>query len=65
VGLTRRGFTKEQMERIENIYRALYKNGMNTTQAVEYIEKEFDPSAEKEYILDFVRNSKRGIIRAR
>jgi UDP-N-acetylglucosamine acyltransferase len=65
VGLTRRGFTKEQMERIENLYRALYKNGMNTTQAIAYIEKEFEPSAEKEYIIGFVKGSARGIIRAR
>ncbi|MBE0676420.1 MAG: acyl-ACP--UDP-N-acetylglucosamine O-acyltransferase [Bacteroidales bacterium] len=65
VGLTRRGFTKEQTEEIENIYRALYKNGMNTSQAVAFIEKEFKPSPEKEYIVNFVKSSTRGIIRSR
>ncbi|MBM3419844.1 MAG: acyl-[acyl-carrier-protein]--UDP-N-acetylglucosamine O-acyltransferase, partial [Bacteroidetes bacterium] len=65
VGLTRRGFSKEQMEEIEKVYRALYKNGMNTTQATEFIEREFAPSAERDYILGFVKNSQRGIIRAR
>lgn len=65
VGLTRRGFTKEQTEAIENVYRALYKNGMNTGQAVAYIEKELPASAERDYIVEFVRNSQRGIIRAR
>ena len=65
VGLTRRGFTKEQTESIENVYRALYKNGMNTSQAVEYIAKELPASAERDYIVEFVRNSQRGIIRAR
>lgn len=65
VGLTRRGFTREQMERIEMIYRALYKDGRNTSQAMEFIEKEFEPSIERDYILSFVKGSTRGIIRAR
>lgn len=65
VGLTRRGFTKEQTERIENVYRALYKNGMNTSQALAYIEAEFPSSPERDYILNFVKGSKRGIIRSR
>lgn len=65
VGLTRRGFTKEQMEGIENVYRSLYKNGMNTSQAVAFIEKEIASSPEKDYIVEFVKNSKRGIIRSR
>ena len=64
VGLTRRGFEKERIDEIHNIYRAIYQKGMNTTQALEYIEKEFKPSADREYILEFVRNSERGIIRA-
>lgn len=65
VGLTRRGFTKEQMEHIENIYRALYKNSMNTSQALGFIEKEIKPSQERDYIIQFVKNSQRGIIRSR
>ena len=65
VGLTRRGFTKEQMEGIENVYRALYKNGMNTSQAVAFIEKELASTPETDYIVGFVKNSKRGIIRSR
>jgi UDP-N-acetylglucosamine acyltransferase len=64
VGLNRRGFEKERIDEIHNIYRAIYQMKMNTTQALEYIEKEFKPSADKEYILGFIRNSKRGIIRA-
>ena len=39
VGLTRRGFEKERIDEIHNIYRIIYQNGMNTSQALEYIEK--------------------------
>ena len=63
VGLTRRSFPKERIDNIHNIYRAIYQNGMNVSQALEYIEKEFAPSADREYIIDFIRKSERGIIR--
>ena len=63
VGLTRRGFAKERIDEMHSIYRAVYQNGMNTSQALEYIEKEFKSSPDRDYILDFIRKSERGIIR--
>jgi len=65
VGLTRRGFEKERIDEIHNIYRAIYQKGMNISQALDYVEKEFKPSSDRDYILDFIRRSARGIIRAR
>jgi UDP-N-acetylglucosamine acyltransferase len=65
VGLTRRGFEKERIDEIHEIYRAIYQQGMNISQALEYIEKEFKPSADRDYILEFIKKSDRGIIRAR
>jgi UDP-N-acetylglucosamine acyltransferase len=63
VGLTRRGFEKDRIDEIHNIYRVIYQDGMNFSQALEYIEKEFKPSPDRDYIVSFIRNSKRGIIR--
>jgi len=63
IGLTRRGFEKERIDSIHNIYRVIYQNGLNTTQALNQIEKEISPSPDREYILEFIRNSVRGIIR--
>ncbi|HBC79724.1 MAG TPA: acyl-[acyl-carrier-protein]--UDP-N-acetylglucosamine O-acyltransferase [Bacteroidales bacterium] len=63
VGLTRRGFEKERIDLIHNIYRAIYQNGMNLSQAVEFIEKEISQSADRDYILEFIHKSERGIIR--
>jgi UDP-N-acetylglucosamine acyltransferase len=65
VGLTRRGFEKERIDEIHNIYRALYQNNMNLSQALEYVEKEFRQAPDRDYIIDFIRNSERGVIRAR
>jgi UDP-N-acetylglucosamine acyltransferase len=63
VGLTRRDFEKERIDEIHNIYRIIYQNKMNITQALDYLEKEFKPSADKDYITEFIRKSERGIIR--
>jgi hypothetical protein len=38
---------------------------MNFSQALEYVEKEFKPSQDRDYILEFIRKSERGVIRAR
>jgi len=65
VGLTRRGFDKERIDEIHNIYRALYLSKMNVTQALEFIEKEFKPSPDRDYIISFFRTSERGVIRTK
>lgn len=62
VGLLRRGFTEEQVNEIKDIYDALYFQGMNVSQAVEFIEAHFPASEHRDTILRFIRNSKRGII---
>ncbi|MDP4222679.1 MAG: acyl-ACP--UDP-N-acetylglucosamine O-acyltransferase [Bacteroidota bacterium] len=63
IGLSRRGFEKERIDEIHKIYRAIYQNGMNVSQALGYIEKEIAYSPDRDYILEFIRKSERGIIR--
>ncbi|MBR4089224.1 MAG: acyl-[Bacteroidales bacterium] len=63
VGLRRRGFTVEQIERIKNIYKVIYQSGLNVTDACKKVEAEFEESVEKRTILDFIARSKRGIIK--
>lgn len=65
VGLTRRGFEKERIDEIHNIYRAIYQNSMNLSQALEYVEQEFSQTPDRDYIINFIRKSERGVIRAR
>jgi UDP-N-acetylglucosamine acyltransferase len=63
LGMRRRGFSNEAIAQVEDIYRTLYLRGLNVTNAVAVIEKEHPDSPEKEQILEFIRNSKDGIIR--
>ena len=64
VGLNRRGFTPDQIHTIQEVYRLLYQGGMNTTQALDHIEATMPSSPERNMIIDFVRSSTRGIVRA-
>jgi UDP-N-acetylglucosamine acyltransferase len=64
VGLNRRGFTPDQIHTIQEVYRMLYQGGMNTTQAVDQIEATIPASAERDTIVQFVRASTRGVVRA-
>lgn len=63
VGLNRRGYTPEQIHTIQEIYRLIYNNGMNTTQALAHIEANMPASAERDTILSFIKSSPRGIIK--
>jgi UDP-N-acetylglucosamine acyltransferase len=63
VGLRRNGFTREQIDRISDIYRIIYKSGLNISDACKKIEEEFEESMEKRTILDFIKSSKRGVVK--
>ncbi len=64
VGLNRRGFTPEQIHTIQEVYRLIYQGGLNTSQALEQIEGTIAKTHERDLIVDFVRSSARGILRA-
>ncbi len=63
VGLKRRGFSVNQINHILDIYRFIYNKGLNTSQALEYIEEEISASDERDEIVTFIRESGRGIIK--
>ena len=63
VGLSRRGFTKETIEEIQEMYRVIYQRGLLLNQALETLARDFTTSSHRDLILEFVRNSEKGIIR--
>lgn len=64
VGLKRHKFSTEEIHMIQDVYRYIFgNNGLNTTQALQKIEEEVPSSEWRDYILDFVRISERGIIK--
>jgi len=63
IGLKRRGFNFEQINHILDMYRFIYNKGLNTTQALQYLEEEFSATDERDEIITFIRESRRGIIK--
>ena len=63
IGLRRRNFSSDTIREIQDIYRYLYLSGLNVSDAVTRIEAELPATPERDEIIMFVRNSKRGIIK--
>ena len=63
VGLERRGFTAEQMATIKEVYRYIYREQLNVSQALAAIEANMPASPERDNIVHFVKASTRGIVK--
>lgn len=63
IGLRRRGFSTDKIREIQDIYRILYQRNYNNSQAVTIIEAEMQATAERDEILEFIKNSQRGIMK--
>lgn len=63
IGLRRRGYTTEKIKEIQDIYRILYQRNYNNSQAVAIIEAEMEATSERDDILQFIKNSQRGIMK--
>ena len=62
VGLERNGHTIEQLDRVKQIFRILYRDGLNRTQALEKIATHPDAtSAEFQRVIAFAAKSTRGL----
>lgn len=61
IGLRRRNFDNERIDKIHEAYRILYSTGLRS-EALERI-KQLDDNDDLNYIIDFVKSSERGIIR--
>ncbi len=63
IGLSRRGFDKEVIRQIEDIYRLIFVRGHNMTNALEIIEQEVENTPVRNQIVSFIKNQKDGIIK--
>lgn len=61
IGLRRQGFSRDQLKVIKSSINLLFDPANNTSQALQRIKKELPATAEREEILEFAQNSKRGI----
>jgi len=63
VGLKRKGIADKIKGVLKEAYKILYRQGLSTDQALEKIVAELEPCAELTHFTEFIRGSKRGIIK--
>lgn len=63
IGLRRREFNDEQVAEIQEAYRYLYMKGLNTNDALAEIEENIPASMHRDEIVQFIRESERGIMK--
>lgn len=63
VGLRRRGFDSSVIRNIKDIYDTIYFQGYNISDGCAKVREGFPDSEEKDNILAFIRDTKRGIVR--
>ena len=63
IGLGRRGFDKEVIKQIEDIYRIIFVRGHNITNALEIVENEIPESDVRHQIITFIKAQIEGIIK--
>jgi UDP-N-acetylglucosamine acyltransferase len=63
IGLERKGFQKETIEALQRAYRLLVRSKLRREEALEKIDAELSFHSEVRYFVEFIRASKRGIIR--
>jgi len=63
IGLQRRGFSLETIRQIEDIYKTLFVKGLNVSNAIKQIQTDVEDCQVKEYILNFIKTSNKGIVK--
>src|SRR6476620_2459505 len=63
VGMKRRGYSKDTIEKLHRAYHLILSAKLNTTQALEKIKEEISDCKEVDLLVDFIETSKRGIVK--
>jgi UDP-N-acetylglucosamine acyltransferase len=63
VGMRRRGYAKDVIEKLHRAFHMLLSSKLNTTQAVEKIRAEITDCREVDLLVEFIEASKRGVVK--
>lgn len=63
IGLERKGFSRETVDAIKRAYRLLNQSKLKQAEALARMDEELSNFPETRYFADFIRSSKRGVIR--
>jgi len=63
IGLKRRGYSKDTIEKLSHAYHLYLSAKLNTTQALERIRQEISDCKEVDMLVEFIETSKRGVVK--
>jgi UDP-N-acetylglucosamine acyltransferase len=63
LGMKRRGYGRETIEKLHHAFHLLLSAKLNTTQAVEKIKEEINHCPEVDLLVDFIETSQRGVVK--
>jgi UDP-N-acetylglucosamine acyltransferase len=63
LGMKRRGYSREVIEKLSRAFHLLLAAKLNTTQAVEKIKDEINGCSEVDLLVEFIETSKRGVVK--
>jgi len=63
IGLSRKGFSEEEIGRLGRAFRLLLRSGLNTSHALERIREEVPADPHVETLLTFIEGSERGVVK--
>ncbi len=64
VGLRRSGISKDSIEQLDRAFKILFNTGLTAKHALEKVKEEVPPGNEVSYLINFIKNSQRGIVRS-
>jgi UDP-N-acetylglucosamine acyltransferase len=63
VGMKRKGYPKETIEKLHHAFHLLLSSKLNTTQAIEKIRQDISDCKEVDYLIEFIESSSRGVVK--
>lgn len=63
IGLKRRGYSKDTIEKLNHAYHLYLSAKLNTTQAIDRIREEIKDCREVDLLVEFIESSKRGVVK--
>lgn len=64
IGLRRKGISNAAIKKIDQAFKIMFNSGISVKHAIEKIEKEFELTEEIAYLVNFAKNSERGLTRS-
>jgi UDP-N-acetylglucosamine acyltransferase len=64
IGLKRNGYSRESVSNIKQAFKILFNSGLSIKHALEELKQEALVDSEVNYLIDFLKNSQRGVVRS-